>query len=395
MLYLLHTHWLWVFGALALGIVIGWITYLRAAPRWTDRPVHIAIAVVALGAIVAIAKVVPGRYGYWLELGVVFAAVYAIGCFIGWALRDLAEFTPAEATSGTAKAGASAMTATAGSYLFRDALAGIATGAPYMRAASDGVPVRQPMVLDDAAAARAPAPGGYTFPTTLPFADATTRQAAASAPGVRRHWSWPRPAGVPPYVTPEFTGSKGGYMFPVATAAAATLAETSQSGTTRAGSYRHWSWRGAGNAGAAAGPATSAKAAPEPQGAPVAPASAATPGAAGPLPEALGAMPAAPAGHAATSGPQGTAADGAILPGIDRTTGTDDAGPAQRGSRCRESRGDRCCDRWRHDEGRQLGHATAYGSERQCCARRASSRSRLGGRNHPRRWSAIDRRPSG
>ncbi|MCX8256448.1 MAG: hypothetical protein OTI36_20900, partial [Beijerinckiaceae bacterium] len=242
MIHLLHTHWLWFFGALALGIIVGWVTYAIAATRWLDRPVHIAIAVVALAAIVAVAKVVPGRYGYWLDLGVILAVFYAIGCFIGWALRDLAEFVPA-ATTADATATAPARSAT-GSYLFREAHAGLATGCPYMRAGStEGAPARQPLVFGESVLSKPPAPGGYTFPRTQPFAEATTSRAAAPAPGVRRHWSWPREPGAVPAATPEFTGSKGGYIFPAAVADAAPLAGT-RSGTSRAGLYRHWSWRG-------------------------------------------------------------------------------------------------------------------------------------------------------
>ena len=239
MLYLLHTHWLWFFGAVAVGVIVGWLTYLRAATAWTDRPVHIAIGVVALGAVVAIAKVVPGRYGYWLELGVMFTVFYAAGCFIGWALRDLAEYMPAAAKPGT----------TAGSYLFRDAHVGLATGDAYMRTApSDGslARTRLPMPAASDGFDKAPVPGGYTFPTTRRFADATTsRPATGPAPGLRRHWSWPQAEGAAPYVPTEFTGSKGGYVFPTA-APDAPHANISREGATAGGHYKHWSWRAAG-----------------------------------------------------------------------------------------------------------------------------------------------------
>ena len=37
---------------------------------------------------VALARVVPGRYGYWLDLGLIMFALYLIGCAIGSWLRD-------------------------------------------------------------------------------------------------------------------------------------------------------------------------------------------------------------------------------------------------------------------------------------------------------------------
>ena len=189
MLYLLHMHWLLFFGGLGLGIVVGWLTYLRAATRWTDRTVRIAIGAVAIGALVAIAKVVPGRYGFWLELGVVLAGFYIVGCFIGWALRDLAESTPA-----TAKSSAAASAAMTGSYLFRNAFSGTGASTAYMRSpAAEGRIARERLAM--VIKSPAPAPGGYTFPKVLPFADVPTSWRAEPTTGLRRHWSWPRPSG--------------------------------------------------------------------------------------------------------------------------------------------------------------------------------------------------------
>ena len=37
---------------------------------------------------VAVARIVPGRPGYWLDLCLVMFAAYLIGCAIGSALRD-------------------------------------------------------------------------------------------------------------------------------------------------------------------------------------------------------------------------------------------------------------------------------------------------------------------
>ena len=189
MLYHLHMHWLWFFGALALGIVVGWLIYQHVVIQLSHRPTLITSGAVAIGAVVAISQVVPCRYRYPLEFGAILTIVSAVGCFVGWALRDLAEFVPSP------KSNAAASPATSGSYLFRDAFAGMGAGTPYMRTptAAGGV-MRERLPLATARDTQVPAFGGYTFPKTLPFADATTSRRAEPVAGPRRHWSWPRPA---------------------------------------------------------------------------------------------------------------------------------------------------------------------------------------------------------
>jgi hypothetical protein len=36
----------------------------------------------------AVARVIPGRPGYWLDLGLIMFAVYLVGCAVGSWLRD-------------------------------------------------------------------------------------------------------------------------------------------------------------------------------------------------------------------------------------------------------------------------------------------------------------------
>lgn len=187
--HLLDMHWLWLYGALSLGIVAGWLAYaLLAAARSIARPTHLAIGAVAVGLLLIVARVVPARYGAPLEIGVILALAFAIGACVGAGLRDIAEFAPAATRPDT-----SASAAASGSYLFRDAFAGMGAETAYMRATTgrgSPAPARSRPVPSNASLARAPAPGGYTFPATLPFADATRRRDAAQ-PGPRRHWSWP------------------------------------------------------------------------------------------------------------------------------------------------------------------------------------------------------------
>lgn len=79
--------WGWLLGAALLGFAMGWISVVhrghglsKAAASWLG-----VVGVVLLG--LALAKLVPGRAGYWLDLGLVMTAVYLAGCAIGSWLR--------------------------------------------------------------------------------------------------------------------------------------------------------------------------------------------------------------------------------------------------------------------------------------------------------------------
>ncbi len=81
-------HWGWLVGALLLGLAMGWISVVQHG-EGLSKPLARAIAgllVVIVGA--AVARVVPGRPGYWLDLGLVMFAAYLVGCVVGAALRD-------------------------------------------------------------------------------------------------------------------------------------------------------------------------------------------------------------------------------------------------------------------------------------------------------------------
>jgi fructose-specific phosphotransferase system IIC component len=88
MSYLAMFHWGWLLGALLLGFVAGWIAVVqrsRQVSKVTAR--WLAVLVAALLA-AALTRVVPGRFGYWLDLGLVMFALYLVGCTIGSCLRD-------------------------------------------------------------------------------------------------------------------------------------------------------------------------------------------------------------------------------------------------------------------------------------------------------------------
>jgi hypothetical protein len=90
MAFLVTFHWGWLLASLLLGLAMGWIAVVhrgqgisKVTARW------LAVLVAALVA-VALTHVVPGRPGYWLDLGLGMFALYLAGCAVGSWLRDWA-----------------------------------------------------------------------------------------------------------------------------------------------------------------------------------------------------------------------------------------------------------------------------------------------------------------
>lgn len=79
--------WGWLLGAALLGFAMGWIAVVHRGHGLSKRG---AIWLGAAGAVLvglALARVVPGRPGYWLDLCLVMSVVYLAGCTIGSWLR--------------------------------------------------------------------------------------------------------------------------------------------------------------------------------------------------------------------------------------------------------------------------------------------------------------------
>ena len=88
MTYVAAFHWGWLTAALLLGFGVGWIAVVhrgRGISKVTRR--WLALLAVILVA-VAFARVLPGRPGYWLDLGLLLFATYLVGCAAGSSLRD-------------------------------------------------------------------------------------------------------------------------------------------------------------------------------------------------------------------------------------------------------------------------------------------------------------------
>ena len=84
----LALNWGWLSGALLLGLAMGWISVVQRG-KGTSKVVArwLAALVVALIAAAAV-HIVPGRFGYWLDLGLVMFGCYLVGCTAGAWLRD-------------------------------------------------------------------------------------------------------------------------------------------------------------------------------------------------------------------------------------------------------------------------------------------------------------------
>ena len=87
MAYLVMFYWGWLLASLLLGFAMGWIAVVPRGQGVSKRmALWLALLVAALVA-AALARVVPGRPGYWLDLGLIMFASYLIGCAVGSWLR--------------------------------------------------------------------------------------------------------------------------------------------------------------------------------------------------------------------------------------------------------------------------------------------------------------------
>jgi len=101
MMTLAMLHWGWLLAAALLGLIIGWISVARRSEGLSVRTTRWVLAFVALLVAIAIARLLPGRLGYWLDLGLVLALFYIAGCVVGsWLRERVIARTAARAASG-------------------------------------------------------------------------------------------------------------------------------------------------------------------------------------------------------------------------------------------------------------------------------------------------------
>jgi hypothetical protein len=88
MAYLAMFHWGWLAGALLVGLGMGWISVVHRGQPLSPARLGLVAAVVAALVAVAFAHLLPGRIGYWCDLGLALFAVYLAGCAVGTVLRQ-------------------------------------------------------------------------------------------------------------------------------------------------------------------------------------------------------------------------------------------------------------------------------------------------------------------
>jgi hypothetical protein len=87
MAYVAQFFWGWLVASLLLGFAMGWISVVQRGEGAKGAWGRALWALVGVLAALAASRVVPGRPGYWLDLGLVMFGLYLIGCAIGSCLR--------------------------------------------------------------------------------------------------------------------------------------------------------------------------------------------------------------------------------------------------------------------------------------------------------------------
>jgi predicted flap endonuclease-1-like 5' DNA nuclease len=107
MMYLITTFSYWLLLALALGVLIGWITCGRGGDGFW-RGVTPWLLLMGLGALVSLAQLLPQRPGLWFDLGMLMLTGYFAGCCLGCLLgkmfgRRLGEMNPSGALAASSR----------------------------------------------------------------------------------------------------------------------------------------------------------------------------------------------------------------------------------------------------------------------------------------------------
>ena len=87
MAYLTTFYWGWLVGSGLLGFAMGWISVVQRGDGVSPKLRWGLSALVAALIAAALTRIVPGRFGYWLDLGLIMFALYLCGCVVGSLLR--------------------------------------------------------------------------------------------------------------------------------------------------------------------------------------------------------------------------------------------------------------------------------------------------------------------
>jgi hypothetical protein len=88
MVWLATFFWGWLLASLLLGLAMGWISVVHRGQGVSKTVARWLAALAAALVAAALARAVPGRFGYWLDLGLIMFALYLCGCAVGSWLRD-------------------------------------------------------------------------------------------------------------------------------------------------------------------------------------------------------------------------------------------------------------------------------------------------------------------
>ena len=87
MAYVAQFFWGWLVASLLLGFAMGWISVVQRGEGVTGATGRALWALVGVLVSLAIAQIVPGRPGYWLDLGLIMFGFYLVGCTVGSGAR--------------------------------------------------------------------------------------------------------------------------------------------------------------------------------------------------------------------------------------------------------------------------------------------------------------------
>src|SRR3984893_16459808 len=90
MAYFATFHWGWLTASGLLGLAMGCVAVVRRGQGLSKTSSRWIAALSAALVAAALARAIPGRPGYWLDLGLVMFAPYLFGCAVGSWLRDWA-----------------------------------------------------------------------------------------------------------------------------------------------------------------------------------------------------------------------------------------------------------------------------------------------------------------
>jgi hypothetical protein len=88
MAYMIAFHWGWLLACLVLGFCMGWVAVVTRARSVSTRWMIVLAVLAAALVAVSVLQVVPGRFGYWLDLLLLMFVPYLVGCAVGSQLRD-------------------------------------------------------------------------------------------------------------------------------------------------------------------------------------------------------------------------------------------------------------------------------------------------------------------